>query len=326
LNLNLSLIIPVFNRPDEIEELLQSLTHQTYQKPFEVIIVEDGSSQNCEKIVEKYSSQLNIKYFIKQNTGAGLSRNFGMENASGNCFIVLDSDVLIPEKYLEIVDHKLTENYTDTFGGPDAAHESFSDVQKAINYAMTSILTTGGLRGGRKVKTDFQPRSFNMGISKTAFEKTKGFSSRKIGEDIELSFKLRDMGFQSQLIPEAFVYHKRRSTFDQFFKQTHNFGKERPFLNRQFPSTKKITYWFPSLFLIGSIFSILFLFFKCFLPIGSLIVYLLIILLHSSFLNRSIKIGFLSVWATLIQFTGYGSGFLKSQFYKIEKAPMQSLN
>ena len=307
-----SLIIPVYNRPDEIDELLESLTKQTFQNPFEVIVVEDGSSQNCENIIEKYRAHLNLKYFLKHNTGAGLSRNFGMENTTGNYFIILDSDVIVPERYLEIVDGALSKHFTDTFGGPDAAHSSFTDVQKAINYAMTSLLTTGGLRGGKKPQGDFQPRSFNMGMSKKAFETTRGYSSRKIGEDIELSFKLLEMGFESQLIPQAFVYHKRRSTFAQFFKQTHNFGKERPILNKQFPKTKKITYWFPSLFVLGTLLSILLTFFKCYLPILGVIIYITSIFIHASFQNKSIKIGGLSVIATLIQFTGYGSGFLKS--------------
>lgn len=312
-----SLIIPVYNRPDEIKELLESLMLQTYHQNFEVLIVEDGSEHNSESIVQSFQTPfsnrgIDLRYFLKQNTGAGMSRNYGMQEATGDYFIILDSDIIVPDKYLEIVDQTLTLNYTDTFGGPDAAHESFTDVQKAINYAMTSFLTTGGLRGGKKPKTNFQPRSFNMGISRLAFEKTNGYSKRKIGEDIELSFRLKEMGFKSQLIPDAFVYHKRRSTFKQFFKQTRNFGNERPILSKQFPQTKKITYWFPSLFLIGFWSSIILLFWKCYMPITLVSIYLLMILIHATFQNKSIKIGFLTVWATGIQFMGYGSGFIKS--------------
>ncbi len=316
MNFNPSFIIPVYNRPQEIDELLASLTQQTYLQPFEVIVVEDGSAQNCDNIIAKYKSKLDLKYFLKQNTGAGLSRNFGMQKASGNYFIVLDSDVLVPEKYLEVVFSALAAHFTDTYGGPDAAHSSFTEVQKAINYAMTSFFTTGGLRGGNNKKSNFQPRSFNMGISKKAFETTQGYSNRKIGEDIELSFKLKELGFTSQLIPDAFVYHKRRSTFIQFLRQTYLFGKERPLLNKQFPKTKKVTYWFPSLFLIGIFFSSSLLIFKCFLPIALYLLYFFVIIIHSATQNKSLKIGFLTIWATLIQFAGYGSGFLKTTFLK----------
>lgn len=312
-----SLIIPVYNRPDEIKELLESLMIQSFQQGFEILIVEDGSEHNSESIVinfQKIASNrgIELRYFLKQNTGAGMSRNYGMQKATGDYFIILDSDIIVPEKYLEIVDLSLSKNYTDTFGGPDAAHESFSPTQKAINYAMTSFLTTGGLRGGKKPQTNFQPRSFNMGISRLAFEKTNGYSNRKIGEDIELSFRLKEMEFNSQLIPDAYVYHKRRSTFRQFLKQTNNFGKERPLLNKQFPHTKKITYWFPTVFIFGFWSSFILLFWNCYIPFILMCVYLLSIFIHATIQNRSIKIGVLSVWATLIQFTGYGLGFLKS--------------
>ncbi len=312
-----SLIIPVYNRPDEIKELLESLMIQSFQQGFEILIIEDGSEHNSESIVinfQKIASNrgIELRYFLKQNTGAGMSRNYGMQKATGDYFIILDSDIIVPEKYLEIVDLSLSKNYTDTFGGPDAAHESFSPTQKAINYAMTSFLTTGGLRGGKKPQTNFQPRSFNMGISRLAFEKTNGYSNRKIGEDIELSFRLKEMEFNSQLIPDAYVYHKRRSTFRQFLKQTNNFGKERPLLNKQFPHTKKITYWFPTVFIFGFWSSFILLFWNCYIPFILMCVYLLSIFIHATIQNRSIKIGVLSVWATLIQFTGYGLGFLKS--------------
>ena len=311
-----SIIVPVYNRPEEIDELLSSLCHQTFDKSFEIVIVEDGSNQNCEDIIGKYASTLNIKYFLKQNTGAGLSRNFGMQHASGNYFIILDSDVLVPENYLHTVFSSLEKNYTDTFGGPDAAHTSFTAKQKAINYAMTSFFTTGGLRGGKNNKGDFQPRSFNMGISKDAFFKSKGYSSRKIGEDIELSVKLKELGFTSQLIHEAYVFHKRRSTFKQFYYQTFKFGFERPLLTKQFPKTTKLTYWFPSLFILGFVFSLILLVFNFSYPIILFFIYFLIIFLHASFENKNLKIGLLTIWATMIQFFGYGMGFLKSNFIK----------
>ncbi|WP_456377953.1 glycosyltransferase, partial [Lutibacter sp.] len=241
MELHFSIIIPVYNRPQEIEELLASLTKQTYTKSFEVIVVEDGSSTSSKEIVQSFSSQLNSNYFFKENSGAGASRNFGMQKATGNYFIIFDSDCIIPPNYLVEVERALTANYTDAYGGADAAHTSFTTIQKAINYSMTSFLTTGGIRGNKKAVGKFQPRSFNFGISKKAFEKTKGFSNLKIGEDIDLTFRLWQHNFETQFIENAFVYHKRRATFRQFFKQTFAFGKGRPLLNKKYPKTAKIT-------------------------------------------------------------------------------------
>ncbi len=312
MELKFSLIIPVYNRPKEIDELLQSCTLQSFKNDFEIIIVEDGSTLKSDVAVEKFKNQLHINYYFKANSGAGDSRNFGMQQAAGNYFIILDSDVILPNHYLAEVQKTLTNNFTDAFGGPDAAHESFTPIQKAINYSMTSLLTTGGIRGKKKAVGQFQPRSFNMGISKKAFDATNGFSNMKYGEDIDLSLRLLELGFKSQLIEKAFVYHKRRSTFKQFLQQTYNFGTARPVLNRKFPQTAKITYWFPSLFMIGFLLSViaffcgfwqLLLFFK---------IYFILIFIDSSIQNKSIKIGFLSIFTTLIQFLGYGTGFLKS--------------
>ncbi|MFT7498597.1 MAG: glycosyltransferase involved in cell wall biosynthesis, partial [Porticoccaceae bacterium] len=251
MNFNFSIIVPVYNRPNEIDELLESLTKQDLSHDFEVLIIEDGSVIKSDIIVEKYKSQLNIKYFFKENTGAGASRNFGMQRASGNYFIILDSDVIVPTEYLSEVKQTLENHFTDAFGGPDAAHKSFTPLQKAINYSMTSVLTTGGIRGKKQSIEKFQPRSFNMGLSKTAFEKTKGYSGMKYGEDIDLTFRLWEKGYKTQFIEKAFVYHKRRSTLSEFFNQTFNFGTARPILNRKYPSTSKLTYWFPSLFIVG---------------------------------------------------------------------------
>ncbi len=314
MTLHFSIIIPVYNRPDEIDELLLSLTKQTYNKAFEVVIVEDGSTAKCDEVVNKYKADLQLKYLSKPNTGAGLSRNFGMKNANGNYFIILDSDVIVPPTYLEIVAAQLEENYTDAFGGPDAAHKSFTDLQKAINYAMTSLLTTGGLRGSKKAKSKFQPRSFNLGLSKKAFIATHGFSKRKIGEDIDLSFRLWGQGFETQLIADAFVYHKRRTSLSQFFTQTYRFGKERPVLSRQYPKTSKLTYWFPSAFVLGVLVSVLTALSVCNYPLYLLLVYLFLIFIDASIRNKSIKIGTLSIVTTFVQFFGYGLGFLKAVF------------
>lgn len=306
-----SLIIPVYNRPNEIDELLDSLVKQTYANNFEVIVVEDGSANSSEEVIKKYSKKLNLHYFFKENTGAGLSRNFGMQKASGNYFIIFDSDCIIPPNYLVEVEKTLTKNYTDAFGGSDAAHPSFSTIQKAINYSMTSFFTTGGIRGSKKAVGKFQPRSFNLGISKKAFEVTKGFSEMKIGEDIDLTFRLWQHNFETQFIENAFVYHKRRATFKQFFKQTFAFGKGRPFLNRKYPKTAKITYWFPSLFILTFIFSILLLLINIKIALHAFGVYFLILFIDSLLKNKNITVAFFSVVTTLIQFTGYGFGFLK---------------
>lgn len=324
MQLSFSIIIPVYNRPDEVDALLKSLSKQNYNQPFEIIIVEDGSSNNCIDIVHQFSTHLDIKYFLKENTGAGKSRNFGMTQAKGNYYIILDSDVIVPQNYLRIVQQHLFNNFTDIYGGPDSAHSNFSAKQKAINYAMTSFYTTGGLRGGKNYKKNFQPRSFNMGISKYAFEKTGGFSGRKIGEDIELSLKIKTLGLTSQLIIDAFVFHKRRSTFQQFFKQTFKFGSERPLLNLQFPNAKSIVFWFPSFFVFYAFFSIVLLFWDCYFPIASLLLYFLIIFVDSTLKNRCIKVGFLSIIASNIQFIGYGIGFFITIIKK--KAHTVSLN
>lgn len=316
MDLHFSIIIPVYNRPQEIDELLLSLTEQNYSKNFEVLVIEDGSVIKSEELVEKYKSKLNLKYFFKENTGAGQSRNYGMERASGNYFIIFDSDCIIPNNYLVEVEKTLVLNYTDAFGGPDAAHESFSDIQKAINYSMTSFFTTGGIRGKKKAVGKFQPRSFNLGISKKAFVQTKGFSKMKIGEDIDLTFRLWQFGFDTQLIENAFVYHKRRSTFKQFFKQTFAFGKGRPFLNRKFPGTAKLTYWFPSLFVIFVAVSVIFgLWFSPFV-FNLLGFYFVVIFIDSLVKNKKISVAFLSIVTTIVQFFGYGLGFLNGQFSK----------
>lgn len=313
MNLKFSIIIPVYNRPHEIEELLQSLTKQTYSKYFEIIVVEDGSEIKAKNIVENFTETLNVQYFFKTNSGAGASRNFGMQHANGNYFIIFDSDCIIPPNYLSEVDKSLIENYTDAFGGADAAHESFTTIQKAINYSMTSFLTTGGIRGNKKAIDKFQPRSFNFGISKEAFEKTKGFSKMKIGEDIDLTFRLWAHKFETQFIENAFVYHKRRSNFKQFFKQTFAFGNGRPFLNLKYPDTAKITYWFPSIFVILFMASgVIFLFGNQFF-VGAFTLYFVAIFIDSWLKNKKISVAFVSIISTLIQFFGYGLGFLKGQ-------------
>ncbi|MCD8447243.1 glycosyltransferase [Tenacibaculum finnmarkense] len=320
--LKFSIIVPVYNRPKEIEELLESLTKQDFQEnlkdalkdAFEVIIIEDGSEKSSEEIVKSYKNRLNIRYFYKENSGAGASRNFGMQRASGTYFIILDSDVILPTQYLSEVKKGLKQQYTDAFGGADAAHSSFTDLQKAINYSMTSVLTTGGIRGKKKGLGKFQPRSFNLGISKKAFIKTAGFSRMKAGEDIDLTFRLWENGFETQLIEKAFVYHKRRSTIKQFFKQTFAFGTARPILNAKYPESAKLTYWFPSVFIIGFLVSLLLLSFGCWQIFMCYVCYFTAIFIDAYRQNKSVNIAAKSKLTTLVQFTGYGLGFLKSIF------------
>ena len=311
-----SIIVPVYNRPNEIDELLASLTKQNYADDFEVLIVEDGSTDTCEHYIEKYRAQLNLRYFFKENTGAGQSRNFGMQHAKGTYFIILDSDVLVPEQYLTEVSKALEENDTDAFGGPDAAHESFTIVQKAINYSMTAVLTTGGIRGKKKAVGTFQPRSFNLGMSKKAFDLTQGFSDLKVGEDIDLTFRLWANGCKTQLIEKAYVYHKRRSTIQQFFQQTFAFGTARPQLTTRYPETAKFTYWFPSLFTIGFYLSIS----ATFLGIWQLLLlyyfYFLLIFFDALLQSKNLRVAFLSIITTFAQHFAYGSGFLVSWFSK----------
>lgn len=307
-----SFIIPVYNRPDETEELLQSLAAMERAIPFEVVIVEDGSTTPSNHIVQQYTDRLQIQYFYKDNSGPGPSRNYGMERAHSDYFIILDSDCILPPHYLEAVQKSQTENYTDCFGGPDAAHESFSDLQKAINFAMTSFITTGGIRGGKKQVGKFQPRSFNMGLSREAFEKTGGFGKIHPGEDPDVSIRLWNMGYQTKLIPEAYVYHKRRISWSKFKMQVHKFGMVRPILNSWHPQTKRLTYWFPTLFIVGLVVSIILFLFGNGLLLVLYGFYFLVAFLTALISTGSLKIALQALMAIVIQFWGYGTGFLKS--------------
>ena len=302
-----------------MDELLESLAMQNFVDQFEILVIEDGSTEKSDLIVKKYQQQLDVNYFFKEKSGAGASRNFGMKNASGNYFIILDSDVIVPSQYLTEVKKALENNFTDAFGGPDAAHHSFTKLQKAINYSMTSFLTTGGVRGKKQALVEFQPRSFNFGLSKKAFENTQGFSKMKNGEDIDLTFRLWENSFRTQFIEKAYVYHKRRATISQFFKQTFGFGTARPLLNKKYPESARFTYWFPSMFIIGIDLSILFLFFgyhQFFYFYG---LYVLLLFLDSLFKNKNLMVAFLSVITSFTQFLGYGLGFLESILFPNKK-------
>src|SRR5690606_10594764 len=314
MKLNYSFIIPVFNRPQEVKELLESFLNVKFHNDFEIVLVEDGSTETSETMIDEFSKKLTISYYFKQNSGPGDSRNFGMKQAKGNYFIILDSDCLLPPHYLTTVDSFLKNDFHHCFGGADAAHCSFTPLQKAINYVMTSFFTTGGIRGSEKSINNFEPRSFNMGISKVAFEKTGGFAKIHPGEDPDLSQRILRAGYKTTYLPNAFVYHKRRISWKKFYNQVKKFGLVRPILNKWYPSSAKITFWFPTVFVFFTIFSILLFLFLATVFIIPLLLYLLLILIDSSIKNKSIYIGFLSIIAVFVQFFGYGMAFLKSTF------------
>ncbi len=308
-----SVVIPVFNRPDELKELLESLKNQTF-KNFEVIVVEDGSTLKSDDIVDNYKESLDIKYFFKTNSGPGQSRNYGSERAKGDYHVFFDSDCIIPETYFEIVNQRLTQEPVDAYGGPDMAHPNFSAIQKSINYSMTSFFTTGGIRGGMKNEKKFHPRSFNMGFTKEVFETTKGFSEMRFGEDVDMSLRIIENGFSTTLIKEAAVYHKRRVDFRKFFKQVYNSGIARINLYKRHTQSLKVVHFLPASFFVGTILLILLSFFDI-LFLLPLALFIFIIFIDSLRLNKNIKVAFLSVFSSFIQLTAYGMGFIKS-FYK----------
>lgn len=309
-----SVIIPVYNRPDEVRELLESLSKQTL-KDFEVLLIEDGSVNRCDTVVQEFDKDLNICYFYKENSGRSLTRNYGMERASGEYLIFFDSDCIIPERYFEIVKAHLEEDYVDCFGGPDAAHTSFSNLQKAISYSMTSFFTTGGIRGGKKGMEKFTPRTFNMGFSKEVYKRVGGFKDM-FGEDIDLSLRIQKAGFHTVLIRDAFVYHKRRVSFRSFYRQVSVFGRARVDLYLLHPESLKIVHLLPAAFVLGSLILILLSFF-CIWALLPLIVYFLALFFESLVCNHSLRIAGLSVLTSIIQLGGYGIGFLSAFIKKV---------
>ena len=305
-----SFFIPVYNRPDEVDELLDSLTRQTF-RDFEVVVVEDGSVVPCKDIVDKYADRLSIHYYNKANSGPGQTRNYGVDRASGEYMLILDSDCILPDRYLEAVEAELQRQKADAFGGPDRAHESFTDVQKAINYAMTSFFTTGGIRGGKKKLDKFYPRSFNMGVRKDVYQALGGFSKMRFGEDIDFSIRIFKGGYQCRLFPEAWVWHKRRTDLKKFFKQVHNSGIARINLYKKYPESLKLVHMLPALFTLGIVFLLLAsLFWGGSLSL--LFLFALIVFVDASMQNKSLKIGLLAIAASFIQLTGYGTGFLRA--------------
>ena len=361
-----SIIVPVFNRPNEVDELLESLSHQTF-RDFEVIIVEDGSKIPCKDVCDKYADILDLHYYAKPNSGPGQSRNYGAERASGEWLIVLDSDVVLPEGYLSSVEcrvdsvefaaaHKSSSEGTaaaarplvacyqrdarnsslftlhsslpcDAFGGPDAAHPDFTPIQKAISYSMTSFFTTGGIRGGKAKLDKFFPRSYNMGIRRDVYMELGGFSKMRFGEDIDFSYRIVEAGYKTALIPEAWVWHKRRTDFRKFFRQVYNSGIARINLEKRHPGTLKLVHLLPMVFTVGVIGLVLLsavgrllMYYcgndqwrwLCLLPWLPIVLYSLLIFIDSSIRNRSLRVGLLSIPAAFTQLMGYGFGFIES--------------
>lgn len=333
-----SIIVPVFNRPDEVDELLSSLLNQTFTD-FEVLIVEDGSQKPCDEVCNKYADRLDLHYFMKPNSGPGQSRNYGAERAKGEYLLILDSDVVLPKGYLNAIEEELKREPADAFGGPDAAHESFTDTQKAISYSMTSFFTTGGIRGGKKKLDKFYPRSFNMGIRRDVYMELEGFSKMRFGEDIDFSIRIFKAGKRCRLFPEAWVWHKRRTDFRKFYRQVYNSGIARINLYKKYPESLKLVHLLPMVFTVGVIFLALLLciglffsfapslssaskaigIFLCICAIIPVLLYSLLILLDSTLQNKSIKIGFLSIRAAFVQLMGYGFGFLEAWWKRCVK-------
>ena len=328
-----SFLIPVYNRPDEVDELLQSLTQQTISD-FEVVVVDDGSTIPCAEVVEKYSSHLDIHYYTKANSGPGQTRNYAAERSKGEYLIILDSDCILPSTYLAEVEAELNRQPADAFGGPDKAHPSFTTTQKAINYSMTSFFTTGGIRGGKKKMDKFYPRSFNMGVRKDVYQALGGFSKMRFGEDIDFSIRIFKGGYRCRLFPEAWVWHKRRTDLKKFFKQVHNSGIARINLYKKYPESLKLVHMLPAVFTLGVFVLMLLLLLGiglgvsiqtgmlqvelplgvmlCSLAVLPLLCYALLIVADSCLKNRSVKVALLSVPASFIQLIGYGSGFIRA--------------
>lgn len=312
-----SIIIPLYNRPQEIDELLASLTKQDYTN-FEVLVIEDGSKLKAKEIVDSYRDRLQVSYYYKENEGQGFARNFGFERAKGDYFIIFDSDIILPATYLQTVNTYLATTYVDAFGGPDAAHESFTPVQKAISYSMTSPFTTGGIRGNKNHIGVFHPRSFNMGVSRNVWETVGGFLLTRLGEDIEYSIRIQQAGLKTALISDAFVYHKRRTDFKQFYKQLHFFGRARINIYKHFPSELKLVHFLPATFVVFLFLLLLAnLFSSTLASIGNflLLIYTLLLFLHALKTTQHLQVAVLSVIASFTQLIAYGLGFIQD-FWK----------
>lgn len=310
-----SVIVPVYNRIEEVDDLLQSLSTQSC-KDFEIVIVEDGSSKPCEDTVKRYAEKIDVKYFFKENEGRSIARNHGLERATGDYFIFFDSDCVIPPDYFKILSSSLDNNPVDCFGGPDAAHESFSDTQKAINYSMTSFLTTGGIRGGKVQLEKFVPRTFNMGYSRRVWETVGGFREM-FSEDIDMSTRIRQAGFSIGLIRDAYVYHKRRVNMRLFARQVYVFGMSRITLKLLYPDSLKLVHTLPAIFVLGSALLILLSCIVSWWFITPLLAYFIAIFITALISTKSLAIACKALPASIIQLGGYGCGFINAFTRKI---------
>ena len=329
MKMRFSIIIPVYNRPQEVDELLESLCVQTL-KDFEVVVVEDGSTEKCDTVCVKYKDRLALNYHFKPNSGPGPSRNYGAERSQGEYLLILDSDVIVPENYLETVQQELDREPCDAFGGPDRAHASFTPIQKAINYSMTSFFTTGGIRGGKKKMDKFYPRSFNLGIRKNVYEALGGFAPMRYGEDIDLSTRIFNGGYSCRLFPEAFVYHKRRVKFSSFFRQVKHSGEARIVLKDKYPETFKLVHLLPAAFVVGNALLVLACLVHLILAViltgrfswwallwlAPILLYAMMVFVDSLIKNKNLKVALLSVPAAYCQLFGYGLGFIGAFFRK----------
>lgn len=310
-----SIIIPVYNRIEEVDDLLKSLAGQKC-KDFEIIIVEDGSTDPCREVVANYSDEVDIKYYFKKNEGRSIARNYGMERSTGDYLIFFDSDCVIPPDYFAVLTQYLETSPVDCFGGPDAAHESFSNTQKAINYSMTSFLTTGGIRGGKVQLEKFTPRTFNMGFSRRVYDKVGGFREM-FSEDIDMSTRIRKAGFSIVLIRTAYVYHKRRLNMKLFARQVYVFGMSRITLKLLYPESLKIVHLLPAAFVTGSLALLLLSLFVSWWFVMPLLVYFGAIFVTALLSTKSLGIALKSLPASIIQLGGYGVGFIRAYVTKI---------
>jgi len=312
-----SVIIPVFNRPEELNELLQSLAEQTC-RTFEVIIVENGSEISSKPVFQQFTGRLRINYYDKPNSGPGDSRNYGCLKATTDFFVFFDSDCIIPNTYFEHLEQKMQAQEIDAFGGPDRALPSFTPVQKAINFSMTSMLTTGGIRGKKRSLEHFHPRSFNMGISKQVFEATGGFSQMRFGEDIDLSLRIHQAGFKVALLEHCYVFHKRRTDFRKFFRQVFNSGIARINLSKKHPKSLKLVHVFPGAFTMYLVFgSAIAIYTNNLFVLLPLLIYWLLLVANALVDTGNVKVALLALVASHIQLIAYGLGFLKGFWRRV---------
>ena len=312
-----SVIIPIYNRPDEVKELLDSLAGQGHSgNDVEVIVVEDGSSVKCDDVVALYSDKLNVSYHYKDNSGPGQTRNYGAERATGDFLLILDSDVVLPDGYFDAIDQELEREDCDAFGGPDRANKDFTITQRAINYAMTSFFTTGGIRGGKRKMDKFYPRSFNMGIRREVYEALGGFCKMRFGEDIDLSIRIFKGGYRCRLFPEAWVWHKRRTDLRKFFKQVHNSGIARINLYKRYPDSLKLVHMLPAVFTVGCALLVIGSIF-CPWMLALILLYAVIIFIDATVKENNAEVGLAAVPASFVQLWGYGSGFLRAAWQRL---------